>query len=151
MTSYAEKTGHPPDFEVRYRFFTSEEGGRRTGPPFQHYRCDWSYDGDDVSKGIFMIWPEFLADDGSPLQEDAIVPGSGFATMWIVSDDMRGQVHRAKIQEGVKGYFMEGARKIAETVVTRILGLHSNSDSQHNKKSEPNLGGTVAKSAAPQA
>jgi len=150
MTSYAKKTGHLSDFEVRYRFLTSEEGGRRTGPPFQHYRCDWSYDGDDVSKGIFMIWPEFLADDSSPLPEDTIVPASGLATMWIVSDDMRGQVHRAKLHEGVKGYFMEGARIIAEAVVTRILGLHTNSDAQHKRKAEPNLGGDVAKSAASQ-
>ena len=47
--NYAELRGHPPDFEVRYRFFTVEEGGRAVGAPWQHYRCDWAYDGDDIS------------------------------------------------------------------------------------------------------
>lgn len=137
MTSYAERTGHPPDFEVRYLFLTLEQDGRRTGPPFQHYRCDWSYEGDDISKGIYMIWPEFLAEDGSVLPDGVAVPTSGIATMWILSHDLRLDVHRARIREGVKGCFMEGARRVAEAVVTRVLGLHTNTDAKDNKATEP--------------
>jgi hypothetical protein len=136
MTGYAH-AGRQPDFEVRYRFLTSEEGGRCTGPPFQHYRSDWSYDGDDPSKGIYMIYPKFLAEDGSVFPEGVPVPVSGIATMWILSHDMRLQVHRERILEGVRGYFMEGARRVAEATVTRVIGLHTNTDPQRNRRAEP--------------
>ena len=136
MTSYAH-AGWQADFEVRYRFLTSEEGGRRTGPPFQHYRCDWSYEGDDPSKGIYMIYPEFVAEDGSLIPEGVPVPVSGIATMWILSHDMRVQVHRERVCEGIRGYFMEGARRVAEAVVSRVVGLHTNTDAQRIKSAEP--------------
>jgi hypothetical protein len=137
MTCYAESTGHWADFEVRYRFLTTEGGGRRTGTPFQHYRCDWSYEGDDPSLGIYMIYPEFMAEDGSVMPESVPVPASGIATMWILSHDLRVQVHRARIRQGVRGYFMEGARRVAEAVVTRVLGLHTNTGPQGGKGAEP--------------
>ena len=125
--NYAEQTGRQPDFEVHYRFFTHEEGGRLTGPPFQHIRCDWSYEGDDISKtGISMVWPEFLAKDGSIFSEGVQVPASGAATMWILTHYARVQNHQIRIKVGVRGYFMEGAKRTAEAVVTRVIGLHSN-------------------------
>jgi hypothetical protein len=120
-----------PDFEVRYRFFTPDEGGRQTGPPHQgSYRSDWAYDGDDISRtGIHMIWPEFIDDHGAILSPDAQVRVAGHARMWIVSPGMRTQVHQARIREGVRGYFMEGSRRVAEAVVTRIVALHANASS----------------------
>lgn len=131
---YEQRSGHPPDFEVNYRFYTPEELGRRTGPPFQHYRCDWSYDGDDVVRtGIYIIWPEFLAEDGAVIPEGIPVPVSGRASMWIVSHAMRLTVHRARLKEGVKGFFMEGGRRVAEAVVTRIVGLHTNTDARRSE------------------
>ena len=136
MTSNTERTGRPPDFEVRYRFLTAEEGGRRTGPPLQGYRSDWSYEGDDVAEGIYMIWPEFLAEDGSLFPENVPVSVTGHASMWIVSHDMRTRVHRLRIHEGIKGYFMEGGLKVAEAIVTRVIALHTNSDANQSKKAE---------------
>ena len=125
--NYAEQRGHPADFEVRYRFFTSGEGGRLSGPSWQHYRCDWAYESDDTAQdGIFMIWPEFLAEDGSIQPEGSPVPWSGDATMWILIPELRERIHRSRIREGVCGYFMEGSRRVAEAVVTRVLGLHTN-------------------------
>lgn len=122
-----EKAGHPADFEVRYRFFRAEEGGLRTGPPFQGYRCDWAYEGDDLAKtGVYMIWPEFLDAEGVPLPDGERVPRSGQASMWILSGELRKQIHCRRIQEGTRGYFMEGSRKVAEAVVTRIVGLVTN-------------------------
>ncbi len=51
---------HPADFEVSYRFLSSEEGGRPSGLPMQGYRCDWSYlIEDDEESVVYMIWPEF--------------------------------------------------------------------------------------------
>ena len=125
--NYAEFRRHPADFEVHYRFFTREEGGRTSGPAWQHYRCDWAYAGDDIAQtGIYMIHPEFIAGDGSVLPEGAPVPWSGTATMWVLVPEMRAVLHRARIQPGVRGYFMEGKRRVAEVVVTRIIGLHTN-------------------------
>ena len=46
--------GHPPDFD--YRFFTPEEGGRHSGPPWQHYRGDWAYA--ETPKELYIIHPE---------------------------------------------------------------------------------------------
>ena len=93
-------TGHPPDFEVAYRFYTPEEGGRENGQNYKQYRCDWSYEGDDISKtGIYTIWPEFLTDGGSPIEDGVAAAGhSGIATMWIVSHDMRVTRHRTRTQ-----------------------------------------------------
>jgi hypothetical protein len=133
MTSYAD-AGQPADFEVRYRFFPAAEGGRHSGPPFQHYRCDWSYESDDIDQtGIYQIFPEFLAEDGSVFPEDIPVPPSGLATMWILSHEMRIQVHRSRIREGVRGYFREGAHRVAQAVVTRVIGLHTNTDPRRKK------------------
>ena len=127
--NYAEARRHPADFEVRYRFLTAAEGGRQTGPPWQHYRCDWAYDGDDISQtGIYMIHPEFLSEDCSVYPEGAPVPWTGSATMWILFPEMRAEIHRARICEAVRGYFMEGSRRVAEAAVTRVIGLHSNPD-----------------------
>lgn len=126
--SYADRSGHPADFEVRYRFLGSEEGGR-TNPPFQGYRCDWAYEGDDIAlTGIYMIWPEFLTEEGLPLPEGVTVPSFGTVGMWIVNHELRVNIHRNRIKEGVMGYFMEGGRRVAEATVTRVIGLHTNSN-----------------------
>jgi hypothetical protein len=122
--TYAESTKRLPDFEVRYRFYSATEGGRKTGPPFQHYRCDWAYDGDDISiTGIYMIYPEFVAADGSVLPEDVPVPVSGTATMWILSPELQSGIHARRVKEGVRGFFMEGGHRVAEATVTRIIGV----------------------------
>jgi len=129
--NYAELRKHPADFEVCYRFFSREEGGRVSGPPFQHYRCDWAYDGDDTGKtGVYMIHPEFLAEDGSIQPKGVAVPRSGKATMWILSPEMRSKFHCARIRPDVRGFFMEGSRRVAEAVVSRIMGLHTNPKSK---------------------
>lgn len=126
MTSYGKISGRLPDFKVRYRFLPSLGLGRQY---YQRMRCDWSYEGDDISEtGIYKIWPEFLAVDGSVFPQDTPVPITGRATMWIVSPEMRRQVHCSRIQLDVKGYFMEGGRRVAEAVVTEVIGLHSNVD-----------------------
>jgi hypothetical protein len=125
--NYAELRGHPADFEVRYRLLAAEEGGRVTCPPRQPYRCDWAYDGDDISQtGIFMIHPEFLSSDGSVLPQGSTVGSTGLATMWILDPAMRAGIHRQRIQSGVRGFFMEGSRRVAEAEVTRVIGLHIN-------------------------
>jgi hypothetical protein len=124
--TYAERTGREQDFDVHYRFFSSDAGGRKSVAPRQGYRCDWSYDGDDTeTPGIYMIWPEFEADDGSIIALGEYVPLESTARMWIVSSEMREEIHRGRIFVGTRGFFMEGGRRVAEAVVTRIVGLRS--------------------------
>jgi hypothetical protein len=128
MSGYAEKLNRLPDFEVSYRFYSEAEGGRKDNHPvFQNYRSNWSFDGDDIEKtGLFPIWPEFLDSHGEVWPDANPVPISGKATMWITFREVNVPVHRARIKKGTKGYFMEGRRRVAEAVVTRIIGLHTN-------------------------
>jgi hypothetical protein len=114
------------DFEVKYRFFSVEEGGRETGMPFQGYRSDWAYEGDDVKKtGVYMIHPEFIDSDGNVLEKDAQVPSEGIARMRILNRELRETIHKKRIKVGVKGFFMEGGRRVAEAEVIRIVGMEN--------------------------
>jgi hypothetical protein len=121
LQSYS-RPGRPPDFQVRYRFFTADEGGRISAPQ-QHIRWDFLYHDDDPQHdGIYAIWPEFLDSAGNPLPEGP-VPYNGLADMFILNPDMRAQVHRHRIAVGVRGYFVEGPKRVAECEVTKLIGL----------------------------
>jgi hypothetical protein len=124
--SYEIKLGHPPDFHVRYRFYTKEEGGRLS-LPYQGYRSDfWYNQGDQTINRLFIIWPEFENSDGEViLQNDCPVPISGIARMWIMIPERRPD-HYDKIKPGLAGYFMEGSRKVAECEVIELVGLLNN-------------------------
>lgn len=124
---YQEIRRHPADFRVKYRFYSENEGGRKV-TPFQGYRSDFSYDGDDTSiTGIFAIHPEFEDDHGEIILDNTSpVPTEGTARMWILFPQMRKEVHTKRMGLGVLGYFMEGARKVAVVEVIEIVGLHSN-------------------------
>jgi hypothetical protein len=112
------------DFEVRYRFFSPEEGGRKTGPAHQFYRSDWLYDGDDVFRdGIYAIYPIFLDDAGNIVDPDIKVAVEGTAQMFILNDELRSTLHVKRIKPGVRGYFMEGPHRVAEAIVTKLLAI----------------------------
>ena len=123
--SREDHLGHPADFRVRYRFRAADEGGRQT-LPVQGYRSDFLYEEDDApGAGIYMIHPEFEDSMGLPIAEEERAAAEGTARMWIISDEMR-EVHRGRIKPGVRGYMVEGARKVAEIEVIEVLGLHTN-------------------------
>ena len=85
------------------------------------------YEGDDpVRDGIFMIHPEFLDEGDRPVEEGVAVSLEGSAAMWILMPEMRVSVHRSRATVGVKGHFMEGARKIGDVEIKQIVGLHDN-------------------------
>jgi hypothetical protein len=113
-----------PDFIVKYRFFSIEEGGRKTGTPFQGYRCDFLYENDDPQKdAIFMIWPEFEDSHGNIILENKChVPVEGTARMWILNSDLRAE-HRRRIKPGVKAFFIEGTKKVASLEVIKVVSL----------------------------
>lgn len=124
---YEEVRKHPPDFRVKYKFYSETENGRKM-PPSQGYRSDFSYDDDDMEKiDLFAIHPEFEDENGNViLVRDSPVPLEGTARMWILFPEMRKLVHSARIKPGIIGYFMEGPRKVAIAEVIEIVGLHTN-------------------------
>lgn len=121
---YEKRRNRTHDFEVSYRFLDVSEGGRKTGMPFQGYRSDFLYEGDDpVKDGIWVIWPEFEDERRNVMLEEAVpVPQKGTARMWILSDDMRSH-HIQNIKVGAKGYFVEGPKVVAECTVTKVNAL----------------------------
>ena len=118
--AYHIKLNRKKDFKVRYRFYSAEEGGRKSLPQ-QGIRSDFWYEHDNhTAKGIFMIWPEFEKEDGTLVKEGKVLP-EGIARMWIVSEDLR-PYHKERIAVGTKGYFLEGKRT-AECEVVEIIDL----------------------------
>jgi hypothetical protein len=123
--SYEIRLKHPPDFRVRYRFYSEKEGGRKS-LPYQGYRSDFWYDYENhIPTSIFMIWPEFEDEHGHLIIELKPVSSIGTARMWIIMPKMRAY-HQDKIQIGLKGHFMEASRKVAECEVVELLGLNTN-------------------------
>ena len=93
-------------------------------------RSDFLYEGDDPQiDGIHMIWPEFLDKESKVILDKNCKPeAEGLALMWIASNESRQKFHIHRIEVGVKGYWVVGSNKLAEVVVTKILGLHENKD-----------------------
>ncbi len=137
---YEQKLHRPPDFRVKYRFYTEEEGGRKT-MPYQGYRCDfWYYhELQPNPHSIYMIWPEFEDTNGKIITDTTQpISRTGTASMLIIMPPMRA-LHRERITPGLTGYFMEG-RRIAECTVIEILGLKTNPLGEHplqKQKSKP--------------
>ena len=123
-TPYEQQTKRKPDFKVRYRFIPHAEGGR-VQVPYQGYRSDLHYEGEDMNKdGIYMIWPEFLNSDGSVmLEEETLVSREGEAFMWILLFDRMKEYHKARATAGRRCWFMEGPRKVAEAYIIEQIGL----------------------------
>ena len=122
---YEHMKKHPQDFDVRYKLYTYEEGGRKA--TYQGLRCDFLYSGDDVRDGIYMIHPEFEDQTGKVIVDlETPVSLTGTARMWIIISEMRDNTHKNRIKVGTKGYMMEGSRRIGEVEVIRIVGLFTN-------------------------
>jgi len=126
MKTYEEIRGFKPDFVVRYRLYSPEEGGRKV--TYQHLRCDFMYEEDSNASNnqIYMIHPEFISENEIPIAENIPISLSGKSFMWVLVPEMRNEVHRQKIQIGTKGYFVEGPKKIGEVIVEKLIGLLEN-------------------------
>jgi translation elongation factor EF-Tu-like GTPase len=114
----------PDDFEAVICILRSDEGGRKT-PARNGIRWDFNYAEEAPSENLYMIWPDFVDENGISLRKDMNLPlGVGLrARMTIVVDEMRHRVHRARIKVGTRFYCCEGPRRVAEGQVTKITGL----------------------------
>ena len=119
-------TGIRDDFEAVIRIYSTEEGGR-VSAACNGIRWDFSYAEDPVGSEIYMIFPDFLDERGESLPNDKPLPvGVELnAKMTVGIDSMRAKVHRSCIREGQRFYCREGAKRVAEGIVTRITGLLS--------------------------
>lgn len=112
------------DFKVKYRFFTFEEGGRKSGAPINNYRSDWLYAEDKVEDGIYMIHPFFENQFGELISREAYAYEKGIARMHILMPEMK-PLHQKRMKIGTKGFFMEGPHKVAEAEIIEIINLHN--------------------------
>lgn len=119
MVLFSPVAARKPDFEVEYRFYSFEEGGRKQLPLQGIYKCNWAYE-DDGPDCQHTIWPEFLNNDGGILNADEIALPQGRANMWIVFEETR-QDHAEHALLNKRGYFMEGPHKVAECRVVRAF------------------------------
>ena len=114
----------PDDFEAIVRIYAHSEGGRASAP-FNGIRWDFAYAEDQPPGTLFMIWPDFHDEAGDSLPTDQALPiGVELrARMTIVSTELRAELHRERIQEGVRFYCHEGPKRVAEGQVLRVTGL----------------------------
>lgn len=114
--------GQSPDFEVEYEIEVDPELSDITIA--QGVRCDFLFDGEDPKvDGVYMIWPEFLDDNGSVIINKKLLPEKkGHATMWIGDVKTKRKI-RDRLTLGSKGYWVVGSKKIAKVTVSKILGL----------------------------
>lgn len=117
---YEKRFNHKADFRLKYKFLSSEEGGRKTGEPYEGIRSDFSFV-DEKQSFLYMIWPEFEDEEGSViLFNDRPVPQFGTARMWIINNEMR-EDHYGKNELGIRGNFREGATITADCEIIEIL------------------------------
>jgi translation elongation factor EF-Tu-like GTPase len=107
------------DFEAEITILTENEGGRNI-PPSNGIRWDFRYaeDAEDEEYTLFMIWPEFVSDDGLLIPRGVDLCGTYRARMYVVDDAMKEKIHNQRIKEGVKFYMVEGPRIVAKGIVT---------------------------------
>lgn len=119
-TPYQQQLGRLPDFEVTYRLYTIEEGGRYK-LPFQGIRWDFCYADNPTS--MYMIWPEFININGDVFTEEGVpMTAHGKANMWIVNKALR-PYHRQHLSLGTRGYFQEGGHRVGVCEVIRLISL----------------------------
>jgi hypothetical protein len=107
-----------PDFEVTMTFLTAEEGGRKMRP-FQGYRSDVAFPGDNA---LHMIHPTFLNEDGSLYAPGIPAPPVVRADMYIVYPETR-PAYREKVRLGTALRIVEGSFTVANAVVTAVKNL----------------------------
>ena len=124
MTRIYEKRD-PEDFQARIRFFPLNEGGRRSYA--NGTRFDFKYADDE--KTYYMIHPDFFDPSGNSLSTEEMLPLGIWldARMYIVVPEMKEKAHRAKIREGIEFFCMDGPRRVAKGVVSKIVGLYEDS------------------------
>ncbi|MEH6343460.1 MAG: hypothetical protein V7785_00110 [Bermanella sp.] len=112
---------HKDAFEAVITILTKSEGGRSC-PPHNGIRWDFIYAENQPENTMYMIWPEFVDDNGDALDKGLFLEGTLKARMHIFSEDMV-PLHAERISVGTKFYSVEGPKRVAYSIVTKITGL----------------------------
>ncbi|MEJ1240317.1 hypothetical protein WBG78_19400 [Chryseolinea sp. T2] len=124
-TPYEERIKRKPDFRVKYRFYSIDEGGRYSFP-YQGIRSDFWYEHSEHKtngQSLFIIWPEFENEKEEVIIDRSMpVPKTGTARMWIINDEFI-PYHKGKIELGTKGFFKEGSRSTGECEVIELINI----------------------------
>ena len=117
-----------PDFEAEITILTAEQGGR-TNPPHNYIRWDFGYAEDNpleptrnLSAKIYMIWPNFLGESGTPIPKGIPLSGTYQVRMHILVKEML-EYHRGRLSVGAKFNCHEGSRIVARGTVTRLCAV----------------------------
>ncbi len=111
---YSELLGRQPDFEVAYKYIS------KTQAPFIGMKSNFKYKDDDFNQ-LWIIYPEFLDENGDVIIDRALTPASqGRASMWIFNDDNKA-IHKSKIVIGTNAYWTFGPYILAEVLVTKVF------------------------------
>ena len=118
---------HKHNFEAEIEIFPLGDTTRSTHP-FNGIRWDLRYAEDDDRPGdekfqIYMVWPEFLDDDGNSIPHGVPLIGTYRALMHIVVEEMI-DVHRQRVTVGTEFFCTEGRRKVAKGVVTSLSPMN---------------------------
>ena len=109
------------DFEAEIRILGPEEGGRNS-PPHNFIRWDLGYIDREPDDPIYMIWPNFLDDNGFPIPKGVPIEGNKIARMHILVKEML-DFHRQRLAVGTEFNCHEGRRIVATGKVTKLLAL----------------------------
>jgi hypothetical protein len=71
-----------------------------------------------------MIHPEFLELSGAALPIEPL-PMLGQANMFILNSELR-SFHRRYLRPGVRGYFVEGPRRVGVCEAVELIGIYKN-------------------------
>ncbi|WP_283967502.1 hypothetical protein [Tritonibacter sp. AK171] len=120
-----------PDFEAEITILTEEQRGRQA-PPHNYIRWDFGYAEDNplepernLDAEIYMIWPNFLDTEGTPIQKGIPLVGTYKAWMHILAREMV-CYHRKRISAGLKFNCYEGGQIVARGVVTELRAISPN-------------------------
>jgi translation elongation factor EF-Tu-like GTPase len=107
------EAGAPRHIEATVRYFTTEEGGRRT-PVASGYRGQFHYEDEpDVPHDGFQFFPD--------VPEGKFVPlGTAVRTMIWFPQDRWDDCHRHRIRIGTRFQIQEGRKVVGRGEVTNI-------------------------------
>ncbi|MBR9765704.1 MAG: hypothetical protein GYB53_19825 [Rhodobacteraceae bacterium] len=117
-----------PDFEAEITILAEKQSGRQT-PPQNYVRWDFGYAEDNplvlernLDAEIYMIWPNFLDGEGTPIQKGIPLVGTYKACMHILVREMV-DYHQKRISVGMHFNCHEGSRVVAKGVVTQLRAI----------------------------
>lgn len=117
---------HQHNFEAEITIFPLGPT-TRSSHPFNGIRWDFCYVEDLRPDGsvyeVNMIYPEFVDENGHAVADDIPLEGSYRARMHIVFGESIAY-HRNRLTVGTKFYCTEGARKVAEGIVTSLSPMN---------------------------